>query len=174
MRDAITYLRGVLDSGVQLPSPLIVEHGEAMLMMIDGDLSGGMERLDRAIALEAESSRIWEWLWGRTTKAIVQTGIATGEIKGDIMTLLRHPGAITHVRKAARQADLELSAIRDDALALGFEVIANFCDVEQAKLFISKGRLEEARPLLERALVFSERSSEREGADRIRGLLSGL
>ena len=174
VRDAVTYLRGVLDSGVQLPSPLIVEHGEAMLMMVDGDLSGGMERLDRAIALEAESSRIWEWLWGRTTKAIVQTGIATGEIKGDIMTLLRHPGAITHVRKAGRQADLELSAIRDDALALGFEVIANFCDVEQAKLFISKGRLEEARPLLERALVFSDRSSEREGADRIRGLLSGL
>ena len=89
------------------------------------------------------------------------------------MTLLRHPGAIAHVRKAGRQAEMELSAIRDDAQALGYEVIANVCDVEQAKLFISKGRLEEARPLLERALVFSERSSEREGADRIRGLLTG-
>jgi hypothetical protein len=45
-------------SGVQLPAPLVAEHGEAVLMMVDGDLRGGMKRLDRVIALEAESSRI--------------------------------------------------------------------------------------------------------------------
>jgi tetratricopeptide (TPR) repeat protein len=174
VRDAVTYLRGVLDTGVQLPAPLIIEHGEAMLMMGDGDLSGGMARLDRAIALEVESSRIWEWLWGRAMKAIVQARIATGEIKGDLIALLRHPGAIAHVRKAGRQAEMELSAIRDDAQALGYEVFASVCDVEQAKLYISKGRLEEARPLLERALVFSDRSSVTEGADRIRGLLASV
>jgi class 3 adenylate cyclase/tetratricopeptide (TPR) repeat protein len=172
--DAITYLRGVFDTGVQLPPTLIAQHGEAVLMMVDGDLSNGMSSLDRLNVLATESGRIWEWLWGRMTKAIVQTRIATGEIKGSLTTLLRHPGAIAHVRKAGREADVELSAIRDDALALGYVVFANICDVEQAKLYISKGRPEEARPLLERALVFSDRSSQREGADRIRGLMAGV
>jgi hypothetical protein len=174
VRDAITYLRGVLDTGVQLPPTLIAAHGEAVLMMVDGDLGGGMETLDRLNALASESGRLWEWLWGRITKAIVYTRIATGEFKRNLMTLLRHPGAITHVRNAGRLADLELSAIRDDALDLGFGAFVNVCDVEQAKLYISKGRPEEARPLLERALVFSDRSSDREGADRIRALLAGI
>ena len=90
-------------------------------------------------------------------KAIVQARIATiGEIKGDLEDLCcAIPGPLPTSGKAGRQAEMELSAIRDDAQALGYEVFASVCDVEQAKLFISKGRLEEARPLLERALVFS-------------------
>ena len=172
VRDSVTHLRGVLESGVQLPAPMMFEHGETLLMMADGDLSGGMERLDRAIALEAETSRIWEWLWGRTTKALTQARIASGEIKGDMKTLLHHPRAITHVRRAGREAEPELNAIREEALVWGYPVFANVCDVEQAKLYISQGQAEEARPLLERALLFTDRSSETEGADRIRALLA--
>jgi hypothetical protein len=61
---------------------------------------------------------------------MVYARIASGETKGDLTSVLRHLGAIAQVRKTGRQADMELSAVRKDALALVYDAFANTCDVE--------------------------------------------
>jgi tetratricopeptide (TPR) repeat protein len=172
LRETVAYLREVLDSGIQMPTPLFVEMGEALIMMGDGDLSDGMASLERTIETARDSSRNWEWLFGRGIRAVTMARIATGEVKGDLGTLLRNPRFMAQLRKLRRNAGPELSSLRDDAHSSDFEVVANICDMEEAKLFLARGEPERARPLLERARSFAERSAEREGPARVDGLLA--
>jgi class 3 adenylate cyclase/tetratricopeptide (TPR) repeat protein len=171
-RRAVAHLRGTLDTGIQLPAPLYVDLGEAFVMMADGDPTGGMELLEKTIELARATSRDWEWLFGRGLRAVTLARLATGEITGDWKTLMRNPRFLSYMRKARKHAGSELSSLRDDARSAGFEVLANICDLEEAKLFLAQGQQEEARPLLERALVFADRSAEREGPARVEELLA--
>ncbi len=171
VRTGVAYLRDVLRSGIQLPSPLFVDMGEAVVMMADGDLVGGFDLLEETIAMAVATSRSWEWLFGRSIKAVTLARIASGEVSGGWKTLLRNPRFFPYLRKASSQAGSELAAVRDECHSAGFEVIAIYCDLEAAKLHLAMGQPDQARPLLERALVFSERSSETEGPARVRELL---
>jgi hypothetical protein len=171
-RAAVAELRAAVESGIQLPSPLFVDIGEAMVMMGDGRLSEGMAQLERTIEVAAKASRVWEWMTGRCVKATVLARIASGEMTGDLKTLLRNPRFVSYLRRARSSAGPELSAVREDAHARAYEVTANICDIEQAKLLLSQGDTEQARVLLERSLAFSYRSDETEGADRVRELLA--
>jgi hypothetical protein len=92
----------------------------------------------------------------------------------DWKTLLRNPRFVPYLRRARSWARPELSALRDDARERAFEVIANTCDLEEAKLLLSEGRPDQARPLLERSLAFSEGSDETEGPRRVEELLARI
>jgi class 3 adenylate cyclase len=172
VRAAVADLREVEESGVQLPSPLFVDVGEAVVMMADGELSQGMAFLERTIELAHESSREWEWFFGRGVQAVVRARFATGELAGDWKTLLRNPRFAAHLRRGRSDAGPQLAALREDAHEMANEVVANICDVELAKLLLFQGRPDEARPLLERSLAFSDRSAEKEGSRRIEELLA--
>jgi hypothetical protein len=161
-----------VESGIQLPSPLFVDIGEASVMMGDGRLSEGMALLERTIEVASKASRVWEWMTARSVKAIVLARIASGEMTGDLKTLLRNPRFVSYLRRARSGAGPDLSAIREEAHARALEVTANICDIEQAKLLLSQGESDQARVLLERSLAFSDRSKEKEGADRVRELLA--
>jgi class 3 adenylate cyclase len=171
-RACVAHLHAVTASGIQLPAPIFADIGESLVMLTDGELSGGMALLEKSIELAEHTSRGWEWLYGRSVKAVVMARIASGEMTGDLKSLLRNPRFVSHLRKARSTAGSELSALRDDALARGLDMIANICDVEQAKLLLSRGEATEARQLLERSLAFSDRSDETEGADRVKELLA--
>jgi predicted ATPase/class 3 adenylate cyclase len=171
-RVAIAELRAAVESGIQLPSPLFVDIGEASVMMGDGRLSEGMALLERTIEVASKASRVWEWMTARSVKAIVLARIASGEMTGDLKTLLRNPRFVSYLRRARSGAGPDLSAIREEAHARALEVTANICDIEQAKLLLSQGESDQARVLLERSLAFSDRSKEKEGADRVRELLA--
>jgi hypothetical protein len=67
-----------------------------------------------------------------------------------------------------------LAVLRDDAHARALEVIANICDLEQAKLLVSEGETDQARRLLERSLAFSDQSAETEGPRRVKELLAQI
>ena len=171
-RAGVAHLRAMTESGVQLPSPLFVDIGDALVMLSDGRLTQGMELLERTIEVASETSRVWEWLSGRSVKATVLARIASGEMTGDFKTLVRNPRFVSYLRKARSSAGPGLMAVRDDAHARAFEVTANICDMELAKLLLSQGETDEARPLLERCLAFVDRSTETEGANRIREILA--
>ena len=171
-RASVAHLRAVTASGIQLPAPIFADFGESLVMLTDGELSEGMALLEKSIELAADTSRGWEWIYGRSVKAVVMARIASGEMTGDFKSLLRNPRFVSYLRKARMNAGSELSALRDDALARGLDMIANICDVEQAKLLMSRGENTEARLLLERSLAFSDRSQESEGANRVRELLA--
>jgi class 3 adenylate cyclase len=173
-RAAVAYLRDIMEAGVQLPAPLFVDIGEAFVMLGDGELSEGMASLEKTIELAARTSRDWEWLYGRSVRAVVLARIATGEMAADWKTLLRNPRFVPYLRRARSWAGPELSALRDDARERAFEVIANTCDLEEAKLLLSEGRPDQARPLLERSLAFSEGSDETEGPRRVEELLARI
>lgn len=173
-RAGVDYLRRALDSGIQLPAPLFVDLAEATVMMNDGDLTNGMALLESTIQRAEESGRNWERLYGRCIRAVNMARTASGETKGDVKVLLRNPRFLSFSRKAGKQAEPELAAVRETAHATGLEVIVNVCDIEQAKLLVSRGRPDEARPLLERSLAFSDRSAEREGPGRIEELLAQI
>jgi hypothetical protein len=170
-RAGVAHLRAVVESGVQLPSPLFVDVAEALVRIGEGELSNGMSLLERTIETARKASRVWEWLTARSVKGVVMARIASGETTGDLKTLLRNPRFISYARKARSSAGSELSEIRDDSHVRGFEVTANICDLELAKVFLSQGKTEGVRALLERSLAFSDRSAEKEGADRVRELL---
>lgn len=131
VRAAVADLRDTVASGVQLPAPLFVDIGEALVMMGDGKLSEGMAFLERTIELASEASRDWEWLYGRSVKAVFLARIATGEIAGDWKTLVRNPRFVPYLRTARSSAGPELAALRDDAQVRGIEMIANVCDVSR-------------------------------------------
>jgi tetratricopeptide (TPR) repeat protein len=171
-RSSVDYLRNCLDSGIQLPSPLFVDMGEAVVMMADGDLTGGLDLLEETIETAEATSRRWEWLFARYMKAVTLARMASGEVSGDWRTLIRNARLIPYLRKARTQAGAELASVRDDAHSAGFEMIVTYCDLEEAKLLMAKGQPDRARPLLERALAFSERNAETEGSTRIRVLLA--
>ncbi|MGB8362762.1 MAG: hypothetical protein WCE80_15285 [Acidimicrobiia bacterium] len=71
-------------------------------------------------------------------RAATLARIATGELSGDGKTLLRNPRFVTYLRRAKSDAGSELSLLRDDAHSKAIEVIANVCDVEQARPLISQ------------------------------------
>lgn len=171
-RRTVEYLRSILASGIQMPAPLFVDVGEALVMMGDGDMAGGVALLDRTIEMAHQSSRNWEWLFGRGIKAVTLARLATGEVQSDLKTRLRNPRLTSQLRRASKGAMSELSAVRDDAHATGMEVVANVCDIEMAKLHIAQGELDRARELLERAHAFAARSEEAEGPERVERLLA--
>jgi hypothetical protein len=171
-RAGVDHLRTVVGAGVQLPSPLFVDVADALVRIGDGELSNGMSLLERTIETAGGASRVWEWLTGRSVKAVVMARIASGETTGDLKALLRNPRFISYVRKARSGAAAELTVVRDDARAMAYEVNANICDLELAKLFLSQGHDVEARVLLERSLAFFDRTAETEGAERVRELLA--
>jgi class 3 adenylate cyclase/tetratricopeptide (TPR) repeat protein len=171
-RRGVLQLREVLGEGIQVPSPLFVDMVEAILMMDDGELTAGMSVLEETIDNANGWSREWEWLFGRLMRAITLARIASGEASADWLTRLRNPRFIKYVTKARSDAIEELSSVRDDAKARGFDAVANMCDVEEAKLLIARGEPDQARPLLQRALSFSARSDETEGPQRVQELLA--
>lgn len=173
-RSAVGYLRTAETAGVQLPTPLFVDLGEALVKMGDGDFAGGVVLLDRTIETAESSARNWEWLFGRTIKTVTMARISTGEVKGDLKTLARNPRLMSSLRRASKNAQSELSALRQDAQATGMQVIANICDIEEAKLHIAEGESARARVLLERARTFVDRSDETEGLRRVEMLLAQI
>lgn len=116
-RAAVAYLRQIVDSGVQLPSPFFIDVGDALVMTGSGDLSDGMALLETTMELAAETSRYWEWLFGRTIEAVFLARIASGELSVNVKTLVRNPRFLPYVRRARSSAEQELSAVREDAYA---------------------------------------------------------
>jgi class 3 adenylate cyclase/tetratricopeptide (TPR) repeat protein len=173
-RRTVGYLRSAQAAGVQLPTPLFVDLGEALVKMGDGDIAGGVVLLDRTIETAESSSRNWEWLFGRVIKAVTLARISTGEVKADLKTLARNPRLMSSLRRASRKVESELSGLREDAQATGMEVVANICDIEEAKLHMARGESARARALLERARTFVDRSDETEGLRRVKMLLAQI
>jgi class 3 adenylate cyclase/tetratricopeptide (TPR) repeat protein len=173
-RLTVDYFRDIIEAGIQMPSPLFVDLAEALVKMGDGDLSGGFEQLEETIETADTSSRYWESLFGRSMRAVTLARLATGEVRGDWKTLLRNPRFISNQRRARTRAGSELSTVRADARSAGYEVIANFCDLEEAKLLLAEGEPDLARTLLERSLAFSKRSAETEGPGRVEELLARI
>ncbi len=171
LSETVAYLRTVLDKGIQMPAPLFIDMGEALIMMGDGDLSAGLASLERTIETASASSRRWEWLFGRGIRAVTTARIVTGEVGGDLTALLRNPRLIAQLRRLRKNVGPELASLRDDSHASDFEVVANVCDIELAKLLIARNESKRARPLLERALAYADRSQEREGPARVEELL---
>ncbi|HEU4319745.1 MAG TPA: adenylate/guanylate cyclase domain-containing protein [Acidimicrobiia bacterium] len=167
------YLRSAQAAGVQLPTPLFVDLGEALVKMGDGDIAGGVVLLEQTIETSERTSRLWEWFFGRTIKTVTLARISTGEVRADLKALARNPRLMS-VRRASRNAGPALSALRADARAAGMEVIANICDIEEAKLHMARGESTPAQVLLERARTFVDRSDETEGLHRVEALLAQL
>ncbi len=172
VRAAVTYLRDIVATGVQLPSPLFVDIGEAFVVMGDGDLIEGMALLERSIEVASEASRGWEWLYGRSVKTVFLARLASGEFGGDWKTMLRNPRLAALMRRAKSSAGHELAALRDDAHARGFEMIAGICDVEEAKLLLSQGKPDQARLLLQRSLDLFAQTTDSEGSRVVVELLA--
>lgn len=170
-RQAVEYLRAVQEAGIQLPAPLFVDLGDALVTMADGDLAAGTELLQRTIATASDSSRNWEWLYGRAIQSMMVARVATGEIQVDLGRV-RPRRLGSQLRKAAKQVESDLSRVRDDARAAGLEVVANVCDLELAKLLIAQGQPERARPLLEKARQNADQTAEKEGVQRVDDLLA--
>jgi class 3 adenylate cyclase len=168
----VDHLRAAVDDGVQLPNPLVVGLGDGVVRLGRGDLGGGMNLIDKALDTAQTSSRTWEWLLARTIRTVVVTRVATGEVKAPAKSLARSPRVMLRLRQEGRHAESALRALREEALATDFSAVANVCDLEQAKLLLARGQREHARPLLERAHAYSNRSAEREGPKRVEDLLA--
>ena len=71
-------------------------------MLTDGELSGGWHSWrSRSSGRGTDTSRGWEWLYGRSVKAVVMARIASGEMTGDFKSLLRNPRFVSYLRKDA-------------------------------------------------------------------------
>ena len=173
-RESVAYLGGMIEEGINLPAPFFLDIGRVMVRIADGELSEGLSDLDRVIELAGENSRIWEWLFGRAIKATFYSRVATGEIQGDMKTLLRNPRLITLLRGASKRAEAELKSLRADGMAHGFGVIGHLVDVEEAKLLAARGDREQARRLLQRAREFASQSDELESVEHIDALLGAV
>ena len=173
-RESVTYLRGMVDTGINLPAPLFLEVGEALVRIADGEVGEALSDLDGIIDLAERNSRIWEWLFGRMIRGGFFARMASGEQKGDFKTLIRNPRLVAQLRGIARRSETELQSVRADGESHGFGVVVQMMNVELAKLYISRGDHERATGLLREARAFSAQSDELESVDRIDQLLSSV
>lgn len=171
-RDGVDHLRRVEAEGIDLTAPLFVPSAEGVCLLMEGNLTEGMDLLLRTRDEAKQASRIWEWIFVEVNLGAVMARIVTGEAGGRIMDLARNPRFIPHFRRARKQALAQLERTLEDARRLGFDGLAPMIEVELAKLLIHRGDLAGARTNLNSALEAVAPFGEGEGTKRIRVLLS--
>ena len=152
---------------------------EALVLLGEGELSRGMDRLESVKRRAAELGSAME-MFARVNEAMVYARMATGEGMSSsgtirtIGTIVRNPGfALGPARRASRTARDALAELSDN-LPRDLEGFRFQIEFEFAKLLIKRKERDEARKHLENAIAFLQPLGDSMGMRDARALLATL
>jgi class 3 adenylate cyclase len=146
---------------------------QALVLLGEGELSRGMDQLERCRQRAAELG-MGAGVFIAVTQASVLARIATGEATGSIGSMLRNPGfVIGHARRAAKTARKALADLSAN-LSPDLEGLRFLIEFEFAKLLIKRKERDEARRHVEKAIAFLQPLGDTVGMRDARALLATL
>jgi tetratricopeptide (TPR) repeat protein len=146
---------------------------EALVLLGEGELSRGMDRLESIRRRAGELGSVFEMVTSMN-EAVVYARIATGEAKGSLSVMVRNAGFVMSRARKASQIARDALAKLSDELTPDLEGLRFTIEYEFAKLLIKRKERDDARKHIEKAIAFLQPLGDSVGMRDARALLASL